>query len=171
MCERKHETSTESSAWLSANRGYRGYWAEQHLTGAVTLVTVYYMYCSRYCTLNLVYPNTYLKLLYFILDAYMGISVCGSKTKFMVISGTAQDREPIKLADVSLEWCIEYVYLGAYFSCGGKIRSALARQCQENQCQVFKFVRFLDKNRDFPFWVYFQPVIRLVSMTKNSGRP
>ncbi len=70
-----------------------------------------------------------------------GRKLNASKTKFMVIDRTAGDQEPVKVSDVSLEWCTEYVYLGAYFSCDGKIWSAIVRRCQKDQCEVLKFCR------------------------------
>ena len=82
-----------------------------------------------------------------------GMQINQSKTMFMVINGDEEDRHPIRTGDVEINNCSSYVYLGATFTQDGRLQSTLDKHCKEKQCHLWKFIAFISKNVDFPFWV------------------
>ena len=81
-----------------------------------------------------------------------GMEINASKTKFMVINGTSEDRYPLSVGGVQVQNCDSYVYLGATFTQDGKVRSSINRHCKDRQGNLWKFIAFMAKNVDF-IWV------------------
>ena len=82
-----------------------------------------------------------------------GMVVNQSKTKFFVTNGTKTDSEPLKVNDLIIEKCDEYVYLGSPFTSSGSVSSAVKTQAALKMPHVLKFVSFIKKNNDEPFVV------------------
>lgn len=82
-----------------------------------------------------------------------GMVVNNMKTKFFVIHASAEDREPFRVGEMVVEWCDRYMYLGSMFTSIGTLKSAIAAHAQVKMCHILKFVSFLEKNRDIPFYV------------------
>ena len=86
-----------------------------------------------------------------------GMVLNQSKTKFMVINSSDEDRLPLNVAYAGqaydITWCDSYVYLGSIFTSDGKIRSSLKAHAQDKHKHFIKFVSFISKNPDFPFVV------------------
>lgn len=76
-----------------------------------------------------------------------------SKTKFFVINGSETDSEPLVVDDLKVEHCDLYVYLGSPFSSDGSISSAVRAHARAKMPHVLKFVSFVNKNNDIPFFV------------------
>ena len=82
-----------------------------------------------------------------------GMVINQSKTNFMVINGTGEDRAPIRVSDLTVENCTTYTYLGVIFTQDGKVESSVKEHVLSKQKHVTKFAAFVAKNSDFPFWV------------------
>ena len=82
-----------------------------------------------------------------------GMKVNVSKTKFMVIKGTAEDERDLIVQDMCVKSCKYYVYLGSPFSSDGLISSSIKINANLRMCQALKFVSFCLKNNDVPFYV------------------
>ena len=80
-----------------------------------------------------------------------GMSVNNSKTKFMVINGDPEDREPIHLLDWIIEHCSKYVYLGAVFTADGSTASSLKAHLVSMKKHLNKLCIFMNTNKDIPF--------------------
>lgn len=85
--------------------------------------------------------------------AESGMKINQSKTKFMVVNGDLEDRQPVTLGDFAIQNCESYVYLGAIFTQDGKLASTIEAHCKSKQPHVLKFAGFVAKNCDFPFWI------------------
>ena len=77
-----------------------------------------------------------------------GMRVNISKTKFMVINGDGQDRQPINVADLVIEHCDKYVYLGAVFTADGSTASSLREHAASikkhlNKVAIYIYMFFL----------------------------
>ena len=83
-------------------------------------------------------------------DEY-GMLINESKTKFMAILGSEEDRQPIQLASFTVRHCDSYTYLGAIFTADGNARNALALHVKEKTKQLNKLIIFLSTNYDAPF--------------------
>ena len=91
-----------------------------------------------------------------ILDEYCithGMLMNESKTKFMVIHGSADDCMPIKLSDITMYLCPSYIYLGSVFTADGSTISSLRCHVDEKKKHLNKLLIFLRKNHDMPFVV------------------
>ena len=75
------------------------------------------------------------------------------KTKFFVINGREADRMPFLMGELSVAWCSQYVYLGSIFTSDGSVSSAIAAHAQAKMCHILKFVSFIKKNNEVPFYV------------------
>ena len=75
------------------------------------------------------------------------------KTKFMVINGDEHDKHPLTVEDLVVRWCEQYVYLGSVFTVDGMSSSAIAADAKIRMAQVIKFISFVQKNNDVPFFV------------------
>ena len=82
-----------------------------------------------------------------------GMLVNTLKTKFFAIHASARNREPFSIVEMEVQWCNRYVYLGSVFMSDGSLHSAIAAHTQTKTRHVLKFVSFVDKNRDIPFYV------------------
>ena len=91
-----------------------------------------------------------------ILDEYCithGMSMNESKTKFMVIRGSASDCMPIQLTFITVKLCNEYLYLGNIYTADGSSASSLRAQARDKRKQLNKLFIFLRVNKDMPFAV------------------
>ncbi len=82
-----------------------------------------------------------------------GMSINMNKTKFFVIHGSASDGEPMKVGGLTVEPCEQYMYLGSPFTADGSTSSAIKVHVHQKMCQVLKFVSFVTKNNDVPFYI------------------
>ena len=82
-----------------------------------------------------------------------GMVVDMSKTKFMVINGRANDKDPLVTEDLVVDNCDSYTYLGVIFTQDGKSDSTVREHVRNKQCHIIKFLSFLSKNPDAPFSV------------------
>ncbi len=82
-----------------------------------------------------------------------GMKVNTDKTKFFAITGTFRDRRPFILNGFSVKWCDTYVYLGSAFTSDGNPSSAVVEHARLKTCHLLKFISFIKKNRDIPFYV------------------
>ena len=80
-----------------------------------------------------------------------GMVVNRSKTKFMVLHGDNQDRQPRQLGDLWIDHCDRYTYLGAVFTADGSTNSAIKEHVKERQKHFNKLIMFLNTNKDMPF--------------------
>ena len=80
-----------------------------------------------------------------------GMVVNRSKTKFMVLHGDNQDRQPLQLGDLWIDHCDRYTYLGAVFTADGSTNSAIKEHVKERQKHFNKLIMFLNTNKDMPF--------------------
>ena len=55
--------------------------------------------------------------------------------------------------DLRVENCMSYVYLGAFFTQDGRVETATKLHTQAKDKHVMKFVSFVAKNTDCPFWI------------------
>ena len=82
-----------------------------------------------------------------------GMKVNVSKTKFMVINGTVEDKNDLIVQDMCVKFCEYYVYLGSPFSSDGLNSSSIKINANIRMCQALKFVSFCHKNNDIPFYI------------------
>ena len=82
-----------------------------------------------------------------------GMAINASKTKFQVVNGDTDSRSDICIGDTRIQNCSSYIYLGAVFSQDGSIETATKIHCQGKEKHVLKFIAFITKNTDCPFWV------------------
>ncbi|XP_071548805.1 uncharacterized protein [Panulirus ornatus] len=126
--------------------GYDGFWGWLHILflmdDTVLLSTSKHsMICnlkmlSRFCTTH-------------------GMKMNNSKTKFFVINGTQDDKEQMVVVDdIVVEACERwYVYLGSPFTADGSHSTAVKVHAEKEICHVLKFIAFVNKNNDIPFYV------------------
>ena len=82
-----------------------------------------------------------------------GMVVNNAKTKFFTVNPSEHDREPFHAGEIEVQWCDRYTYLGSVFTSDGALSSAIAAHAKSKTCQILKFVSFLQKNTDVPFYV------------------
>ena len=82
-----------------------------------------------------------------------GMEMNQSKTKFFVINGSEADFEPLVVNQLVVERCDMYVYLGSPFTSDGSTSSAVKAHANAKMPHVLKFVSFISKNNDVPFFV------------------
>ena len=85
--------------------------------------------------------------------ATSGMVVNAGKTKFMVINGKIEDKEPLVCEDLTVNNCEEYCYLGAIFNQDGSPESASRAHFKAKHPHLTKFASFVKKNADAPFYV------------------
>ena len=83
--------------------------------------------------------------------AASGMKLNVEKTKFMVIGGSKEDREPLQVGTTTITNCEQYTYLGSIFTQDGTIKTSLKAQCKFKLPHVLKFEAFVQKNSDLPF--------------------
>ena len=71
----------------------------------------------------------------------------------MVFNGIEGDKQPIMVNNVAVVLCEQYVYLGSVITADGSSSTAIKAHAQRVMCQVLKFVTFVEKNNDVPFWI------------------
>ena len=83
-----------------------------------------------------------------------GMVINPDKTRFMVVNGEDQDRTPMVVSeDLTITNCSSYTYLGCIFTEDGLSESTVKQHLKSKQSHLLKFISFLTKNFDFPFWV------------------
>ena len=82
-----------------------------------------------------------------------GMKVNHTKTKFFVINGSEVEKESLRVDDLIVEWCDKYVYLGSPFTADGSVSSVVREHAMSKIPHVLKFVSFMKKNSDIPFFV------------------
>ena len=93
-----------------------------------------------------------IKIMYDFCNSH-GMSVNNSKTKFMVINGSSQDKDCIIYNDNSISYCKQYIYLGSPFTDDGNPSTAIKIHANNKMCHALKFISFVNKNNDVPFTV------------------
>ena len=76
-----------------------------------------------------------------------------SKTKFMVINGTTEEKQDLIVHGMCVKMCQYYIYLGSPFSSEGSIAHSIKLNANLRMCQALKFVSFCNKNNDVPFYI------------------
>ena len=69
-----------------------------------------------------------------------GMKINVSKTKFMVINGSIEDKNDLIIQDMCVKMCKYYVYLGSPFSSDGLTSSSIKINANLRMCQALKFV-------------------------------
>ncbi|KAI3382316.1 hypothetical protein SNEBB_005021 [Seison nebaliae] len=82
-----------------------------------------------------------------------GMKVNMQKTKFFAINCQICDRQDFIIEDLKVSWCDQYVYLGSIFTSDGSVSSSIAAHAQSKICHLLKFVSFVNKNNDLPFYI------------------
>ena len=95
---------------------------------------------------------TKLKLLKEFCENY-GMKINQSKTKFFVICGKLGDSEPLRVDELVVDYCNQYIYLGSPFTSDGSPSSAVRAHACIKIAHVNKYDSFLKKNNDIPFIV------------------
>ena len=80
-----------------------------------------------------------------------GMVVNARKTKFFVIGGNEEDKSVIRINDLIVEPCEQYIYLGSPFTSDGSISTAIKAHARLKMCHALKCVSFVSKNNDIPF--------------------
>ena len=87
-----------------------------------------------------------LKLLKEFCENY-GIKINKPKTNFFVICVKLGDSEPLRVDDLVVDYCNQYIYLGSPFTSDGSPSSAVKAHASIKMAHVNKFVSFLKKNK------------------------
>ena len=82
-----------------------------------------------------------------------GMIINENKTKFMVINGSVEDRQPIAVSDLTILHCDKYIYLGSPFTADASLSTVVKTHVQEKMPHFNKFIAFINKNNDLPFVV------------------
>ena len=82
-----------------------------------------------------------------------GMQVNETKTEFMVINGTAEDRETIVVGDLTVKHCTSYVYLGVIVTENGSAIASLKAHIADKKKHLNRLQIFLSRNYDAPFFV------------------
>lgn len=82
-----------------------------------------------------------------------GMIVNISKTKFYVINGNEYDKEPMVVESMVVDLCEQYTYLGCIFTADGSISSSIKAEAKARMCHTLKFISFVNKNNDVPFYI------------------
>ena len=85
--------------------------------------------------------------------AKSGMKINQIKIKFMVFNGTRDDKLPLICKGMTVNVCESYTYLGTIFTLDGKVETSLKLHAENKQAHVMKFISFVSKNVNFPFWV------------------
>lgn len=82
-----------------------------------------------------------------------GVKTNHTKTNFFVVNGSNVEKESLCVDDLVVEWCDNYVYLGSPFTADGSVSSVVRAHATAKIPHALKFVSFLKKNNDIPFFV------------------
>ena len=85
-------------------------------------------------------------------DEY-GMQINEKKTEFMVVNGSARDRENIVVNGMTVKHCSSYVYLGVVISENGSAASMLKAHLADKKKHLNRLIIFLTRNHDAPFFV------------------
>ena len=81
------------------------------------------------------------------------MSINKTKTKFMVINNTDEDKVPITSDGFIVTYCTSYLYLGAYITDDASYRTSITMHINDKKKHYLKYVSFLVKNPDLPFTI------------------
>ena len=84
-----------------------------------------------------------------------GMVINSSKTKFMVINGSNEDKQPMVYTfnNEVINYCNHYIYLGSPFTDDGSPSTAIRLHADNKMCHTLKFISFVNRNNDVPFIV------------------
>ena len=82
-----------------------------------------------------------------------GMIVNETKTEFMVVNGSADDRKDIVMSDLTVKHCTSYVYLGVIVTENGSAISAMKAHVADKKKHFNRLLVFLSRNYDAPFFV------------------
>ena len=82
-----------------------------------------------------------------------GMVVNLKKTEFFVLNGNEDDQQNIVGDSLVIKPCKSYVYLGVAFTSCGKFQPSLKKHASDKHCHLLKFVSFVTKNSNYPFWI------------------
>ena len=85
-------------------------------------------------------------------DEY-GMQINEKKTEFMVVNGSARDRETIVIQGMTVKHCTKYVYLGVTISENGSAATMLKDHVADKKKHLNRLIIFLSRNHDAPFFV------------------
>ncbi len=72
-----------------------------------------------------------------------GMIINNSKTKFMVINGNKEDKEPLVCNSDTISYCNHYIYLGSPFTDDGSPSTAIKMHANSKMCHSLKYVSFV----------------------------
>ena len=93
-----------------------------------------------------------LKIMYDYCNSH-GMIINNDKTKFMVVNGSMDDKEPLIYNNNVINYCKQYIYLGSPFTDDGSPSTAIKIHASNKMCHALKFISFVNKNNDVPFVV------------------
>ena len=76
-----------------------------------------------------------------------GMSINETKTKFMVINGTAKDRESIQSRGLTVKYCKSYIYLGAPITDDGSYNTMIDLHIKDKMKHAIKYYTVKDPLR------------------------
>ena len=82
-----------------------------------------------------------------------GMLVNETKTEFMVVNGSVDDRKDIVMSDLTVKHCTSYVYLGVIVTEDGSATSAIKAHVADKKKHFNRLLVFLSRNYDAPFHV------------------
>ena len=80
-----------------------------------------------------------------------GMKVNTSKTKFMVVNGSAEDNQDLIVQGMCVKVCKYYVYLGSPFSADGSTSSSIKINANVKICQALTLISFFSRTMMAPF--------------------
>ncbi len=80
-----------------------------------------------------------------------GMIVNAKKTKLMVINGNTEDKAPIYIRDLLVDYAEHYIYLGGHFTDDGKMSSVLELHARDCARHANKFAAFAHRNPSMPY--------------------
>ena len=80
------------------------------------------------------------------------------KTKFVAFCSPVNEKLPITLhrlksGHIIVAHCDDYTYLGAIFTCDGKVKSTLTKHIVSREKSMNKLIIFLERNKNAPYQV------------------
>ncbi len=82
-----------------------------------------------------------------------GMKINEAKTKYFALNDRDGDSEPLVLNQLVVPHCNTYIYLGSPFTSDGSTSSAVKVHADLKMPHVLKFISFISKNIDVPFYV------------------
>ena len=81
-----------------------------------------------------------------------GMEMNEKKTKFFVINPDTGDKQPLNVYEKNIEYCVNYKYLGSWFTDDGKMKSVLKLHESAHQITCNKFAIFCEANTELPYY-------------------